>query len=142
MAAEPDDAWKRLTDARLKMLEVAVNPPRIRRSRSGVPMHPVPYEPGDRQPLTKYLAVRLFAVELLLRLMLDADERRAEVEEWEHGGLEDLIEPELARLEMWSQLEIEPDIERRETQAMIQLVRVILTEAHTWPLIELEERGL
>jgi hypothetical protein len=134
---DQNQAWRRLTDARLEHLEAAVKPGRIRRTRDGRELKPLPSEPGDRVPLPRWLEIRQMSLELLLRLILDADRDRAD--ELDVDGLEDGIETDLGKLERWSRLQIEPDIGRRETMAMILLARVILTEGHTWPLIELEE---
>lgn len=134
------EAWRRLTDARLRALEEAVKPAPVRRGVSGRPLVPLPYEPGDRVPLTKWLEVRLMALELLLRLLLDVDRDRAD--DLDVDGLEEGIDKQLSSMERWVRLQIEPDIGRRETMAMILLARVILTEAHTWPLADLEEMEL
>lgn len=131
------EAWKRMTDARLRYLEMSVSPPRIRLARSGRPKPPDPYEPGDRQPLTRWLEVRVMAIELVLRMMFDADEDRAE--EIDVEPLEHRMELTLSQLEKWCAQQIEPDERRRETIAMIRLARAVMSEAHTWPLVELED---
>lgn len=137
---DQNEAWRRLTDARLKTLEAAVQPRRIRRTRKGLPLPAPQYEPGDRKPLTKWLELRVLAIELLLRLILDADEGRAG--DLDVEGLEGLLEEDLSRLETWSEQQIEPDSARQETITMIFQARIILLEAHTWPLIEMEELGV
>lgn len=134
---DQNEAWRRMTDARLLNLEAAVRPPRVRLARSGRPMQPLPYEPGDRKPLPQWLEVRQLGLELLLRLILDADQQRAD--ELDVISLEDAIERPLVELEKWALRQLEPDIGRRETAAMILLARVILGESHTWPLLEIEE---
>ena len=130
------EAWRRMTDARLRYLEMAVSPPRVRLARSGRPRPPEPYEPGDRQPLTRWLEVRVLAIELLLRLLLDADSSRAD--ELDVHPLEDAMNATLWELDSWSQAQVEPDVSRRETMAVILLARVILMETPTWPLEEME----
>lgn len=136
---DQNEAWRRLTDARLRTLEAAISPRRIRRDRKGRPLPGAPYEPGDRRPLTKWLELRVLAIEMLLRLLLDADLNRS----WEMDvdGLEPLIDVDLAKLDAWGRRQVEPDFQRRETIATILQARVILMEAHTWPLIEIEEEG-
>ena len=42
---DQNEAWRRLTDARLKILEQAIEPPRVRRTRAGKPVNPHPWEP-------------------------------------------------------------------------------------------------
>lgn len=74
----------------------------------------------------------------MLRLLLDADARRAD--DLDVDPLEEMIEPELNELQRWSAMQMEPDIGRRETMAMILGARVILMEMHTWPLMELEDQ--
>ena len=137
---DQNEAWRRLTDARLKTLESAVMPRRVRRKMDGKPLTAMPYEPGDRKPLTKWLELRLLAIEMILRIWLDADEMRAE--DLDVESYERLIDNELDRLDAWSRMQAEPNFGRRETMAMIQQARVILMETHTWPLLELEEQGL
>ena len=134
------DAWKRMTDARLRNLEAAVNPPKIRLAKGGRPRAPDPYEPGERLPLTRWLEVRVLAMELLVRLLLEADESRSY--DLDVESLEDLVQYPLRQLEGWVRAQVEPDISRRETMAMILLARTILDEDHTWPLAELEEQGM
>lgn len=114
-------------------------PPRVRLSRNGRPKPPEPYEPGDRLPLTKWLEIRLLSVELLLRLMLDAE--REQADQLDVVALEDAIEAPLTEMEAWARAQVEPSIERRETMAMILIARAILMETHTWPLVELEEEN-
>ena len=126
-------------EARLRYLEVAVTPPKVRLSRNGRPKPPEPYEPGDRLPLTKWLEIRLLSVELLLRLMLDAE--REQADQLDVVALEDAIETPLTEMEAWSRMQVEPNIERRETMAMVLIARAILMETHTWPLVELEEEN-
>ena len=133
------DAWKRMTDARLRNLEAAVNPPKIRLAKGGRPKPPDPYEPGERLPLTRWLEVRVLAMELLVRLLLEADESRSY--DLDVESLEDLVQYPLRQLEGWVRQQVEPDISRRETMAMILLARTILDEDHVWPLVELEEQG-
>ena len=116
-------------DARLMELEAAVQVRRVRRNAKGRPIRPLPVEPGDRKPLTKWMELRLLAIEMLLRLWLDADASRAD--DLDVDPYEVLIENELDKLGAWSRSQIEPE------QA-----RVILMETHTWPLIEMEEAGL
>lgn len=137
---DQNEAWRRLTDARLSELEAAVRPRRVRRNAKGRAIRPLPYEPGDRKPLTKWMEVRILAIEMLLRLWLDADAGRAE--DLDVDPYEVLIESELDRLEAWAAAQLEPDLGRRETMAMIVQARVILMETHTWPLIEIEEQEL
>ena len=82
----------------------------------------------------------MLAMELLVRLLLDADESRScdlDVE-----SLEDLIQYPMRQLEGWVRRQVEPDISRRETMAMILLARAILDEDHIWPLVEMEELGV
>ena len=134
------DAWKRMTDARLRNLEVAVNPPKVRLAKSGRPLPPVPYEPGERIPMTRWLEARMLAMELLVRLLLEADESRSY--DLDVESLEDLVQYPLRQLEGWARRQVEPDISRRETMAMILLARVILDEDHAWPLAEMEEQGV
>lgn len=130
---DQNEAWRRLTDARLRYLEAAVKPQRIRRGVKGQPLPPLAYEPGDRFPLTRWLSVRLDAMELLLRLLLDADEERAD-EDLSCASLEELMTPTLAELEAWTDEQIEPDLHHRETMAAILFARVIMTENPAWPL--------
>jgi hypothetical protein len=137
---DQNGAWQRLTDARLAELEAAVQPRRVRRNAKGIPMRPLPYEPGDRTPLPRWTAVRLMAVEVLLRLMLDADASRADDMDVEE--LEDLMRLKLDRLHLWSRTRVEPDILNRELIAAFDMAEAVLTEAYTHPLIELEEEGL
>ena len=137
---DQNEAWRRLADARLKTLEAAVLPRRVRRKMDGKPLPALPYEPGDRRPLTKWLELRVLAIEMILRIWLDADEGRAE--DLDVDPYEVLIESELARLEVWSRGQLEPSMGNREAMAMIEQARVILMETHTWPLLELEEQGL
>lgn len=137
---DQNEAWRRLTDARLLELEAAVQSRRVRRNAQGKPIRPLPYEPGDRKPLTKWMELRILAIEMLLRIWLDADAGRAE--DLDVDPPEVLIDAELDRLENWSRSQLEPDLGRRETMAMIEQARVILMETHTWPLIEMEEQGL
>lgn len=134
---DQNEAWRRLTDARLKTLESAVMPRRVRRKMDGKPLPGAAYEPGDRRPLTKWLELRVLAIELLLRIWLDADAGRAE--DLDVDPYEVLIDAELDKLERWSRMQTEPDFGRREAMAMILQARVILLETHSWPLIELEE---
>lgn len=126
-----------MTDARLRYLEQAVNPPRVRLARNGRPKPPDPYEPGDRLPLTKWLEIRLLSMELLLRLVLDAE--RAQADELDIISLEEAIETPLSEMEAWARAQVEPDVQRRETMAMILIARAVLMESHTWPLVELEQ---
>lgn len=137
---DQNEAWRRLTEARLKTLEAAVQTRPIRRRRDGRPLPAIRYEPGDRKPLTQWLEMRVQAIELLLRLMLDADQTRAD--ELDLENLEEMIEAQLDRMEIWSRVQLEPDSERRQTMAMIFQAQIILLESYTWPLAELEERGL
>lgn len=137
---DQNEAWRRLTDARLKGLEAAVMPRRVRRKVDGKPLPPLPYEPGDRKPLTRWMELRILAIEMILRIWLDADEARAE--EIDCESYERLIDNELDRLDTWSRLQVEPSLGNREAMAMIEQARVILMETHTWPLLELEEQGL
>ena len=137
---DQNEAWRRLTDARLKTLESAVMPRRVRRKMDGKPLPALPYEPGDRRPLTKWMELRILAIEMILRIWLDADEARAE--EIDCESYERLIDNELDRLDTWSRMQFEPSMGNRETMAMIEQARVILMETHTWPLLELEEQGL
>ena len=134
------DAWQRMTDARLRNLDAAVNPPKIRLAKGGRPRPPDPYEPGERLPLTRWLEVRVLAMELLVRLLLEADESRSY--DLDVESLEDLVQYPLRQLEGWVRRQVEPDISRRETMAMILLARTILDEDHIWPLVELEEQGM
>ena len=120
------DAWQRMTDARLRNLEAAVNPPKIRLAKGGRPRPPDPYEPGERLPLTRWLEVRVLAMELLVRLLLEADESRSY--DLDVESLEDLVQYPLRQLEGWVRRQVEPDISRRETMAMILLARTILDE--------------
>lgn len=131
------EAWKRMTDARLRYLEQAVSPPRVRLARNGRPKPPDPYEPGERLPLTRWLELRLLSMELLFRLVLDAE--REQAAELDIVSLEDAIEAPLTEMEGWARAQVEPDLERRETMAMILIARAVLMESHTWPLVELEE---
>lgn len=135
---DQNEAWRRLTDARLKTLEAAVMPRRVRRKMDGKPLPALSYEPGDRRPLTKWLELRILALEMILRLWLDADVARADEVDCE--TYETLISGELDLMEVWSRSQVEPDFGRREAMAMIQQARAILTETHTWPLIEIEEK--
>jgi len=137
---DQNEAWRRLTDARLKYLEAAVQPSRVRRRKDGRPLPPLAYEPGDRLPLTRWLEIRLMSLELLFQLLLSADRHRAD--DLDVDPIECLIELDLDRMDTWSEQQIEPDLPRRETIAMIFLARIILMEAHTWPLMEMEELGL
>ena len=134
------DAWQRMTDARLRNLEAAVNPPKLRLAKGGRPKPPDPYEPGERLPLTRWLEVRMLGMELLVRLLLEADEGRSY--DLDVESLEDLVQYPLRQLEGWVRAQVEPDISRRETMAMILLARTLLDEDHTWPLVELEEQGM
>jgi|GEM_PF-4839133 len=77
------------------------------------------------------------AIELVLRMMFDADEDRAK--EIDVEPLEHRMELTLSQLEKWCEQQIEPDERRRETIAMIRLARAVMSEAHTWPLVELED---
>ena len=126
-----------MTDARLRYLEQAVSPPRVRLARNGRPKPPDPYEPGDRLPLTKWLEIRMLSIELLFRLVLDAERNQAD--ELDILCLEDAIEAPLSEMEAWARAQVEPSLERRETMAMILIARAVLMETHTWPLVELEE---
>lgn len=126
-----------MTDARLRYLEQAVSPPRVRLARNGRPKPPDPYEPGERLPLTRWLELRLLSMELLFRLVLDAE--REQAAELDIVSLEDAIEAPLTEMEGWARAQVEPDLERRETMAMILIARAVLMESHTWPLVELEE---
>jgi len=137
---DQNEAWRRLTDARLKALEAAVEPARIRRKKDGRPLAPWPYEPGERKPLTKWLELRLLSLEMLFQLMLAADRHRAD--DLDVDPIECLIELDLDRMDTWAEQQLEPDLSRRETIAMIFLAKIILMEAHTWPLMEMEELGL
>lgn len=137
---DQNEAWRRLTEARLKTLEAAVQPRRVRRRRDGKPLPALPYEPGDRKPLTNWLEIRLLAHEMLLRILLDVDRDRSD----EEGicVLEDLMDEQLDTLDDWSGRQLEPDLSRRETMAVILHARLILMEMPTWPLIEIEEMEL
>ena len=137
---DQNEAWRRLTDARLMELESAVQVRRVRRNAKGKPVRPLPYEPGDRKPLTRWMELRILAIEMLLRISLDADVGRAE--DLDLDPMEVLIDAQLDKLEAWSRLQIEPDLGRRETMAMIEQARIILMEMHTWPLVEMEEAEL
>lgn len=137
MMDDQNEAWRRMTDARLRYLEAAVSPPRVRLARNGRPKPPDPYEPGDRLPLTRWLELRLLSMELLFRLVLDAE--REQAEELDIVSLEDAIEAPLTEMEGWARVQVEPDLERRETMAMILIARAVLMETHTWPLVEMEE---
>lgn len=137
---DQNEAWRRLTDARLKALEAAVQPARIRRRKDGRPLPPLAYEPGERRPLTKWLELRVLSLELLFQLLLSADRHRAD--DLDVDPIECLIELDLSRMDTWAEQQLEPDIDRRETIAMIFLAKIILMEAHTWPLMEMEELGL
>lgn len=137
---DQNEAWRRLTDARLKTLEAAVVPRRVRRKMDGKPLPGAAFEPGDRRPLTKWLELRVLAIELILRIWLDADENRAE--DLDVDPMELQIDAELDKLDRWSRMQLEPDFGRRETMEMILQARVILMETHSWPLLELEELGL
>ena len=66
----------RLAEVRLEALEVAVRPKPIRRTKTGLPRSPEPYEPGDDTPITDWLALRLMAFENLFGFVLQADARR------------------------------------------------------------------
>lgn len=136
---DQNEAWRRLTDARLQNLERAVQPARIRRGRKGKPLPPLPYEPGDRLPLTKWLELRQLATEMLLQLLLAADRLRAD--ELDVPPIEDEVEIDLGRMDEFLSRKLEPDIVERETIAMILQARIILMESHTWPLMALEESG-
>ena len=136
---DQNEAWQRLTDARLQVLERAVKPGRIRRSRSGRPLSPLPYEPGDRKPLPQWLEIRLFGVEMLLRILLDVDSSRAEDLDVDPYAV--LLDAELDKLDTWSRSQIEPDILIRQTMAIIEEARIILMETHTWPLLDIEDVG-
>lgn len=127
------EAWKRQTEARLWYLEDAVKPQRIRRAVNGKPLPPPAYEPGERFPLTKWLMVRLDALEVLLRVLLDADAARSE-DQLDCSTLEDLMRPALERLEEWSERQVEPSIEIRQTMAAVLFARVVILEDPTWPL--------
>lgn len=137
---DQNEAWRRLTDARLKALEAAVQPARIRRRKDGRPLPPPAYEPGERRPLTKWLELRVLSLELLFQLLLAADRHRAD--DLDVDPIECLIELDLSRMDTWAEQQLEPDLDRRETIAMIFLAKIILMEAHTWPLMEMEELGL
>lgn len=104
---------------------------------NGKPMPAIPYEPGDRKPLTKWLELRVLAIEMLIQLILAADRMRAD--DLDVDPLSDGVDVEIERLELWAGRQIEPDVARRETIAMILQARVILMETHTWPLVEMEE---
>lgn len=134
---DQNEAWRRLTDARLQALEHAVVPRRIRRDKKGKPLKPLPYEPGERVPLTKWLELRIHALEMLLRLLLDADRYRSP--DLDAEDLETLITHDLNVMQVWTARQIEPDIIRREAIAMIEQAEIILMEGHTWPLTEMED---
>lgn len=134
---DQNEAWRRLTDARLKTLEAAVQTRRIRRRADGRPLPALPYQPGDRKPLTKWLELRVLAIELIIQLILAADKYRAD--ELDVHSLEAEVDTDLWRMDAWAAEQVEPDAGRQETIAMIMEARVILMEAHTWPLAELEE---
>lgn len=137
---DQNEAWRRLMDARVKALEDAVQPSRIRRRRNGRPLPPLIYEPGDRRPLTKWLELRILAMELLFQLVLVAD--RARADELDVEDLEGPVTRDLQRMGAWLVKRLEPDIIARETLGMIEQAQIILMEAHTWPLMEMEELGL
>lgn len=130
---DQNEAWKRQTEARLWYLEDAVKPQRIRRAVNGKPLPPPAYEPGERFPLTKWLMVRLDALEVLLRVLLDADAARSE-DQLDCSTLEDLMRPTLEELEAWSERQMEPPIEIREAMAAVLFARVVMLEDPTWPL--------
>jgi hypothetical protein len=131
---DQNEAWRRLTDARLKTLEAAIRPARIRRLADGRPQPPPAYEPGDMRPLTKWLELRLFAIELVIQLVLQADDARSD----EEGvtPLEASVSAWLGEMARWSDRQFEPDLGTRVMMAMIEEARVILLETHTWPLAE------
>lgn len=136
---DQNEAWRRLTDARLKTLEDAVRPRRIRRKADGRPLPAMPYRPGDRKPLTRWLELRVLAIEMLLQLIFAADRIRAD--ELDVHPLEEGVEGDLERMARWSEQQIEPDLAHQEAIAMVLEARVILMETHTWPLAEMEELG-
>ena len=75
---EQTAARLRLVEARLVALESAVRPKPIRRTKSGIPRQPKPWEPGDAEPITDWLALRLLAFEHVFGFVLRADELRSE----------------------------------------------------------------
>lgn len=103
-------------------------------------MPPPAYEPGDRRPLTKWLELRMLAMELLFQLMLSADRERSD--ELDVEEIEGLIQFNLNRMGEWLEKQLEPDFIAREAIAMIEQAQIILLEAHTWPLMDMEEEGL
>lgn len=117
-----------------------MKPRPIRRRKDGRPQRPPAYEPGDRRPLTKWLELRLLAMELLFQLMLSADRERSD--ELDVEDLEGLIQFNLNRMGEWLEQKLEPDFIAREALAMIEQAQIILLEAHTWPLMDMEEEGL
>lgn len=134
---DKEDPWRRLVDARLSNLERALRMPRLRRAKSGRPLPAHPYEPGDREPLTRWLEVRMTSIEMLLRLILNADSDRAD--ELDIEPLETRVDFDLGQLWRWAESVVEPDMEKREAIAVILLARTILAEVHEWPLMDLEE---
>lgn len=133
---DQNEAWRRLTDARLSTIEAAVRPRPIRRLKNGQPRPAYPYEPGDMKPLTKWLELRVIALELLIQLILQADDARSDDEGV--TPLETSVSIWLAQMSRWSERQVEPDMSGRETIAMIEEARIILLETHTWLLSEVD----
>ena len=67
----------RLMDARLVALEMAVLPRPIKRTIGGLPLPPDPWEPGELIPKTDWVCLRVNAIEMVLRWILDLEEERA-----------------------------------------------------------------
>lgn len=84
------------------------------------------------KPLTKWLELRVIALELLIQLILQADDARSDDEGV--TPLETSVSVWLAQMSRWSERQVEPDMSVRETIAMIEEARIILLETHTWPL--------
>lgn len=80
---------------------------------------------------------RMLAIELIIQLILAADKYRAD--ELDVHSLEAEVDTDLWRMDAWAAEQVEPDAGRQETIAMIMEARVILMEAHLWPLAEIEE---
>ena len=77
---EQTAARLRMVEARLAALEMAVRPKPIRRTRTGLPRPPEPWMPGEAEPITDWLAMRLTAAEHVIGFVLRADMARAEDE--------------------------------------------------------------
>lgn len=116
----------RLIDARLIALEMAVLPKPIKRTIGGLPLPPDPWEPGDVLPRTDWVCLRVNAIEMVLRWILDLEEERA----LDDGDvpLKELVEERLGMAEgIVAEADVGANFEERLSSAAVRQAGEVLS---------------